>query len=197
MTPSGIKPFPTLWESYDIFSSEIFRYLKIKHFFTSLIAKDSSAPSMSIFEQTCKSYPHRRGLISALYSPSPSFYAPKWESDLEWMLHVADWNHIWQATKSSSQNIVVLEANYKVLTHWYLVPARISKYVSHYPSNCFKGCAAQGSSCISGGYAPQRKPFGPACLQCSLPYLIWPYLQSRSIYSSIKLKATWCNTVSL
>lgn len=63
---------------------------------------------------------------------------------MEITLEGADWNHIWLATKSSCQNSVAIETNYKVLTRCYLVPARIAKYVPQYPSACFRGCSTQG-----------------------------------------------------
>lgn len=38
-----------------------------------------------------------------------------------------------------------LETNYKVLTRWYLVPTRISKFFPQYPSHYFRGCTVPGS----------------------------------------------------
>lgn len=107
---------------------------------------------MSFFEQAYNSDPHRRGMTSTLYtqllntgsSPVPS-YTSKWERDFEITLEDVDWHHIWKATKSSSQNIVALETVTSFLTRWYLVPARIAKYVPHYPSTCFRGYSTQGN----------------------------------------------------
>lgn len=52
---------------------------------------------------------------------------------------------IWVWTKCSIMNIVALEANYKVLTRWNLVPARIVKIVLKYTTNCFRGYNEQGT----------------------------------------------------
>lgn len=41
--------------------------------------------------------------------------------------------------------MLVLETNYKVITRWYLVPARIAKILPSYPSNCFRGCTDLGT----------------------------------------------------
>lgn len=56
-----------------------------------------------------------------------------------------DWSNIWLATKSSSPNSNAIETNYKVLTRWYLVPARIAKFIPTYPPNCFRGCDSLGT----------------------------------------------------
>lgn len=98
-----------------------------------------SSSSMSFLECTCNSDPPRKGLISALYShllespnATPFSYVTKWERDLGTTLDLTEWIHIWQATKSSSLNIAALETHYKVLTRWYLIPARNAKYVLQY-----------------------------------------------------------------
>ena len=56
-----------------------------------------------------------------------------------------DWSNIWLATKNSSPNCFAVETNYKVLTRWYLVPARIAKFAPAYSPNCFRGCDAPGT----------------------------------------------------
>lgn len=79
------------------------------------------------------------GIISRLYSHLTSppailpSYAVQWFKDLAINLEAEDWVNIWANTKISSQNVVALEANYKVLMRWYLVPARISKFLPSYP----------------------------------------------------------------
>lgn len=42
-------------------------------------------------------------------------------------------------------NIAALATNYKVLTRWYLVPARIHKFLPQYPPHCFRGCSEAGT----------------------------------------------------
>lgn len=46
---------------------------------------------------------------------------------------------------SGKQNVVASETNYKVLLCWYLVPARISKYLPSHPPICFYGCTDRGT----------------------------------------------------
>ena len=106
---------------------------------------------MSVFENICQSDPHAPGIISRLYShftsdsTDPPLYAAQWSKDLQITLDREDWIGIWNRTKSSSQNIIALEANYKVLMRWYLVPARISKFLPSYPAGCFRGCGERGT----------------------------------------------------
>lgn len=91
------------------------------------------------------------GIISRLYnhltSPPASLpsYTAQWSKDLQIELDVEDWVNVWTNTKSSSHNIVALEANYKVLMRWYLVPARISKFLPNYSPLCFRGCGERGT----------------------------------------------------
>lgn len=56
-----------------------------------------------------------------------------------------DWVTIWTNTKNSSQNVIASEANYKVLMRWYLVPARIAKFIPEFSPNCFRGCGDRGT----------------------------------------------------
>ena len=72
-------------------------------------------------------------------------YVGKWEEDLERTLEISEWNQIWSTTKTASPNIMASEANYKVLTRWHLVPARVAKYVQNYSPQCFRGCTDLGT----------------------------------------------------
>lgn len=56
-----------------------------------------------------------------------------------------EWRSIWLATKNSSPNCFALETNFKVLARWYLVPARVAKFVPSYPEYCFRGCTSPGT----------------------------------------------------
>ena len=72
-------------------------------------------------------------------------YVSKWEKDLELELEASECKQIWNCTKSASLNESAIETNYKVITRWYLVPARIAKYVQNYPEHCFRGCSSTGT----------------------------------------------------
>lgn len=72
-------------------------------------------------------------------------YTAQWSRDLEVDLEVMDWDNICVTTKSSSQNILALETNDKVLMRWYLVPLRISNFLPWYPPVCFHACGQEGT----------------------------------------------------
>lgn len=122
-TSTTLKTFQTLCKSHDIPSSVLFHFLQIKHFLTPFTPSDPSESGFISFESICKTDPHRRGLISELYTfliapetVKPPEYVSRWKIDLNRTFDQADWSSIWQATKSSSPNIAALETNYKVLT---------------------------------------------------------------------------------
>lgn len=144
--------FPSLREKYDLPNSEIFRYLQIKNFYTPFLKGDTPLSQLSIFESICTKDPFAKGTISSLYNQlygvanlnRPS-YVQRWEEDLGRTLEDTDWSNIWLTSKSSSPNILALETNYKVLTRWYLVPARVAKYSPNTSALCFRGCPEIGT----------------------------------------------------
>lgn len=146
---SSFIPFPTLCDKYGLPQSELFRYLQI---FMPLLTTKSPLTQFTTFEKFCKDNPHAKGMISTLYAQlvnqpeteKPS-YVQKWEGDLERTLETTEWNQIWLTTKSASPNILAIEANYKVLIRWYLVPVRIAKYVHNYSTECYRGCSDPGT----------------------------------------------------
>lgn len=104
------------------------------------------------FGHICLSDPHVPGLLSKLYthlncalSTNLPSYATQWAIDLDLILDSEDWAEICQSAKSSIINILALEANFKVLTRWFLVPARIAKMVPNISPNCFGGCVEPGT----------------------------------------------------
>lgn len=82
-----VNLFPTLCESHDLPSSETFCYLQI-NFLSHYTPPDLKTRDFTVFERSCTSDPHRRGLISDLYAQllshttsSPPSYTNKWETD--------------------------------------------------------------------------------------------------------------------
>lgn len=149
---SSFIPFSTLCERYGLPQSELFRYFQIKNFFAPLVSTTSPLTHMTSFEEVCKKDPHARGTISTIYShllvhssKDKLSYVQKWEEDLERTFDNSDWKQIWSTTKTASPNILAVEANYKVLTRWYLVPTRVAKYVQNYSAQCFRGCLDPGT----------------------------------------------------
>lgn len=125
---------------------------KSKIFFAPLTNPESPLPRLSTFESMCKNDPLAKGMISSFYtqlltkSKSDKLtYVQKWEEDLGRKLDDAEWSEIWLTTKSSSPNVTAMEANYKVLTRWYLVPARMAKYTPNHSALCFRGCTDPGT----------------------------------------------------
>lgn len=148
----AIYTFPVLCETFGLPKTEIFRYLQIKNFYEPLLSTGSTLNQMTQFERICISDPHIRGLISILYFQlnmiSSEFlpsYTTKWAQDMNRVFNKQDWSNIWSATKTSSPNCFAVETNYKVLARWYLVPARIAKFVPTYSPNCFRGCDTAGT----------------------------------------------------
>lgn len=131
-------------EKYQLPNSEIFKRLQTQHFFSIYTKGQTDPQSQTFFKHICCSDPQAPGLISKIYvhlilisnSVLPAYC---WAADIGIQLEPKNWTDIWQSTKSSTVNILALETNYKVFTRWYLVPARIAKTLSYYPSN-FKGC---------------------------------------------------------
>lgn len=141
-----------LCETFGLPRTELFWYLQIKHFYTPFIRTGSPLNQMSQFECICQSDPHFRGLISLLYrhinitsnETLPS-YTVKWSQDMDRTFDIEEWSNIWLATKTSSPNCFALEINFNVLARWYLVPARIAKFVPSYSGSCFRGCPTPGT----------------------------------------------------
>lgn len=151
VTDTTIKFFPALQSQADLPPNECFRYFQIAHFVQTIIGSCSPVDGLSIYEGICDSDPHAPGIISRLYnhltSPPVNLpsYTAQWSTDLQIEHDAEDWVDIWTNTKSSSHNIVALEANYKVLMSWYLVPARVSKFLPNYSPMCFRGCGERGT----------------------------------------------------
>lgn len=171
---TDLKTFAALREQVHILLREYFHYLQIAHFFRSIIWTRSSLTSQSFYEGICNFDPHAPGVISHLYSHLTSplsklpSYTAQWARDLEIDLVLEDWDAIWVTTKSSTQNILALETNYKVLMRWYLVLVRIDKFLSGYSPLCFRECDQEGTH-LSGGNAPSCSKFG-------LKFSKWPPL---------------------
>ncbi|XP_077334709.1 phytanoyl-CoA dioxygenase domain-containing protein 1 isoform X2 [Lithobates pipiens] len=149
---TSIKSFTDLCELYKLPQSEIFRYLQIKDFYTPLLNLNVNLNNISQFERFCLKEPHAKGCITSLYTQLISNsntvipkYVAKWEKDLDCTIDSRSWSNIWSFTKSSSINILASESSYKVLTRWYLVPARIAKFSTDNTGLCFRGCPEKGT----------------------------------------------------
>lgn len=64
----------------------------------------------------------------------------------------------------SSFNVLAVEANYKVLSRWYLIPSRTAKSVPSYLPISFRGCAMKDTfKLVVGVWGGEQWPnvFGP------------------------------------
>lgn len=111
----------------------------------------------------------------------PPSYVSKWERHLGCNFDIVEYTKIWSATKSSFPYVVEVEANYKVLARWYLVLARIVKYVPGYSNNCFHGCVAQAPTCIYGGIVQWYKNLWKAIFALALEIFESPIQPDPSI----------------
>lgn len=120
-TNTGLKTFATLQQQFQVPSPEYFCYLQLAHFLMTTIRIHSSLTSLSLFKGICNSDLHASGILLHLYThlTSPPVSMPSYTAqcfkDLEVDLEAEGWDDIWATTKSSAQNILALETNYKVL----------------------------------------------------------------------------------
>ena len=70
-----------------------------------------------------------------------------------------DWSQIWYNTKTASPNVLASETNYKVLSRWYFVPARVAKYTQNYSELCFRGCSNIGTYYHTWWSCPKAQTF--------------------------------------
>lgn len=122
-------------------NSEIFFYLQIKHYVTSLVRSTSDRTTLTSYERKFK------GMVPLLYNQlvkgvsSPNHvYMSKWLSDLDNQIELKQQSQIWDTAKSFFQNAMALEFNCKLIYHWYLTPTRITKYTLGHMGACFQGC---------------------------------------------------------
>lgn len=106
---------------------------------------------MSPMEHMCGQYDKIRGHISAMYTilmhVSVKFtYITQWEQEIQETLDLEAWHSIALTASRSLINTSIVEANYKVLLRWYLVPAGLATFVPRASSKCFWGCGQEGTA---------------------------------------------------
>ena len=134
-----------LQEKYGLPNSEYFRYAQIAHFLESL-NRTSDLTTSTAMEQLSRTFDKHSGHISLIYGLLSSgtqkmAYMTKWEQDIGMELDMADWSKLVQGASKSYINTSLIEANYKVLMRWYMVPARIASFVPGASPRCFRGCS--------------------------------------------------------
>lgn len=96
-----------------------------------------------------KSHGNERG-ISLIYlalaeSMEKTSYMLGWERDLDFEWDLDTWLLCFIRSFKGLHNISLIEANLKVISHWYMVPTRLAKiYLADSPL-CFRECGHTGS----------------------------------------------------
>lgn len=67
-------------------------------------------------------------------------------SGLNESLEMDEWQVLVQNASRSLINTLIIEANYKVLLRWYMVPVRLTSYVPGASPHCFRGCGQEGKA---------------------------------------------------
>lgn len=69
----------------------------------------------------------------------------KWKADLQESIELDERQNIAQGATRSLINTSIIEANYKVLLRWYMVPTRLASYVPDASPLCFPGYGQEGT----------------------------------------------------
>lgn len=94
--------------------------------------------------------PPKKGGISIIYASladrmdTPA-YARSWESDLDIQWDPAKWFQAFSRSSKDILNMALIEANIKVFTKWYYVPARLSRIFPDSSPLCYRGCGHIGT----------------------------------------------------
>lgn len=79
----------------------------------------------------------------------------KWEQDLGKTFEMDEWSKMVRCASGSYINTSLIEANYKVLMRWYMVPTRIAECFPGVSPVCFRGCGMEGQYYTHGGLTPR------------------------------------------
>lgn len=71
----------------------------------------------------------------------------QWEQDLNITFDLPDWQDMAYALSKVSINTTLIEANYKTLLRWYLIPTRVAKMHPSASPMCFRQCGHVGTMC--------------------------------------------------
>lgn len=145
----GILSKQFLIEKYQLPNTELYHYVQIVHFLKTLQRK-ADIMTFTPMEYLCRSFDKHKGHISNIYGIFSSkseklFYMQKWEQDIEETMEMDTWYNTAQLASKGYINTSLIEANYKVLLRWYMVPARIATYIPGASPLCFRGCGGEGT----------------------------------------------------
>lgn len=96
------------------------------HFLHCIWISKPDSPRITTYERWCSGISDQRGGFSSIYSllveaGDKHAYARSWELDLEGEWDVDTCHHCLQRSFKGVINVSVIEANVKIILHWYLV----------------------------------------------------------------------------
>lgn len=130
--------------------SERFHLHQIRHFILSLWTTKPKTLHITAYEQWCSGVMDQRGGISKIYASltenieKPS-YAMGWEQDLQVSWNENMWFSKFQKAFKGISNVALIEANAKIIKHWYNVPLRVAKIFPGSSPLRFRSCGLTGS----------------------------------------------------
>lgn len=125
--------------------SERFQFMKISHFLNSQWKNRPDPPKLTAYEHWCGQTTEQRGVISTIYLSLASDnaklpYMHAWECEIQESWTADIWHRNFFHSYKGINNTILIEANLKVLTRWYLVPTRLAKMFPSSSPFCFRGC---------------------------------------------------------
>uniref|UniRef100_A0A8C5PTT4 Reverse transcriptase zinc-binding domain-containing protein n=1 Tax=Leptobrachium leishanense TaxID=445787 RepID=A0A8C5PTT4_9ANUR len=124
-----------------------YNYMQLQHFITTRVLRaDVTIPTaLTTFETICISDPPPPHLLSYIYSLLSSakfqtlpLYTTKWSAELSQPLTPEEWSTAFQVTFRSSRALTVQETNYKLISRWYLTPARLHAIYPAVSPDCWR-----------------------------------------------------------
>lgn len=143
--------FALLQEQYDLPKTEFYKYLQIRHFYTTHYQKEGPSAS-NMFEQLCRSSSRDKGTISIIYQypneldlPLKSQAMLGWEVETGLEISPEDWADMVANLRNCTKSLAIRETVVKLHTRWYYTPARLNKFSPLVPGGCFWGCLDRGT----------------------------------------------------
>lgn len=143
-----------LRENYQLPDTEAFSC--IMHFLNTLKRTSHLTSSISM-EYLCRNLNKHTGHISKLFAILTSS-----STKLLYMENgnkTEEWSKLAQYVSKTYINTSLIEASYKVLYRWYLVPVRVASSVLWASPLCFRGCGLEGTVFHTWWSCPKVKKF--------------------------------------
>lgn len=126
--------FAFLQKRYELPRTEIYKYLQIRHFYTTHFQREGSTTS-NTFEHLYKFSSRDKGNISTLYQyqneqdlPSKSQAMLSWEAETGLEIAPESWIDMVSNMRKCTKSVAVRETVVKLHTRWYYTPSRLNKF---------------------------------------------------------------------